>query len=145
MTLDDPRVDALLRASTIVRVATVAADGTPHAAPFWFAWDQERIVLDTLENRTVRHLRRDPRVQVLADAGERFEDLQGAQIDGHARLHAPDAAPPAVQAGIERLREMHEAETSTDVFAAYAARETRPLVFVEILPVRIAYWHLGRP
>lgn len=144
MRLGDAPLVEVLAATAIVRVATTTPSGAPHVAPFWFAADGERIVLDTLENRTVRHLRRDPRVQVLVDAGERFEQLRGAQIDGLARLHAPDGAPAGVVEAIERLREAHAAETSTDVFAAYAERETRPLVYVEILPRRIDYWHLGR-
>ncbi len=116
------------------------ADGGPNVAPFWFDFDGERIVLDTLENGTVRSVRRDPRIAVLVDEGEVFENLRAATIEGTARAHDPDQAPPEVLSAIERIRAVHASELTTPVFERYAAKEARPSVYVEIAPAGARYW-----
>ncbi len=132
----------MLAEATIIRIATVTADGAPHAAPFWFAYDGERIVLDTLENTTVANLRREPRVSALVDLGTTFDELRGTTIAGTTQLFAPDQAPEAVLAGVERIRAQHATEIATPAFASYLARETRPQVYVEIIPARATWWIL---
>jgi nitroimidazol reductase NimA-like FMN-containing flavoprotein (pyridoxamine 5'-phosphate oxidase superfamily) len=133
-------VAALLEEATIVRVATVAADGAPNVAPFWFHYDGTRIVLDTLENGTVRNIRREPRVAVLVDAGARFEELRTATIAGRARAFVPDEAPPEVADGVEAIRLLHADELTTPVFEEYAHGETRASVYVEIAPADVRWW-----
>jgi hypothetical protein len=134
------RVLELLAGAWIVRVATVSPSGAPSVAPFWLHWDGERIVLDTLENATVRNLRREPRVAVLVDRGGRFEELEAATIDGFAHVYGPEQAPAAVVAGVEAIRARHADELATPAFEAYAERETQASAYVEILPERARYW-----
>ena len=130
----------MLEEASIVRVATVTSSGAPNAAPFWFHFDGERIVLDTLENATVRNIRTDSRVAVLVDFGSRFEELRTATIAGRARAFAPDAAPPEVVAGVEAIRAKHADELATSLFDVYTARETRDSLYVEIRPVSAQWW-----
>lgn len=139
------RVKALASEAIFGRVCTIDRDGSPHAAPFWISFDGERLYLDTLENRTVRNLRRDPRVAVLIDFGERFEELRGTLIKGKARIWGEDEAPANVIAGVERIREVHAEEIESPIFAEYAARETRALAYVEIIPESAASWNLANP
>ena len=133
-------VAALLDEASIVRVATVAEDGAPSVAPFWFRFDGERIVVDTLENGTVRNIRREPRVAVLVDLGARFDELRAATISGVARAFEPDAAPPEVADAVEAIRAAHAEELTTPVFEYYAHGETRASVYVEITPLRAQWW-----
>jgi hypothetical protein len=133
-------VRAMLTEAIIVRVATVAPSGWPHAAPFWFDYDGERIVLDTLENGTVANLRHEPRVAVLVDLGERAEGLRNATIAGRARAFSPEVAPPEVVAGVEAIRTRHAEEIASPFFQEYLARETRPSVYVEIVPTHLVQW-----
>lgn len=134
---------AILEEATILRLATVSPEGRPNVAAFWYAWDGDRIVIDTLENATVRNLRREPRVFVLVDLGEAFSDLRGVRIDGRATAYGPDDAPTEVLAGIEAIRARHRHEIETPEFERYAAAETRPLVYVEVEPERFQTYDLG--
>jgi PPOX class probable F420-dependent enzyme len=44
-------------------VATVRADGSPHAVPVWYSWDGHTVIIWTGQERAwVRNLQRDPRV-----------------------------------------------------------------------------------
>jgi PPOX class probable F420-dependent enzyme len=46
-------------------LATVRADGSPHATPVWVDFDGENVVVNTAQGRAkYRHIRRDPRVAV---------------------------------------------------------------------------------
>ena len=135
-----PHVVALLEEASIVRVATVAVDGAPSVAPFWFRFDGERIVLDTLENGTVRNIRHEPRVAVLVDLGARFDELRAATISGVARAFDPEDASAEVADGVEAIRADHADELTTPVFELYARGETRASVYVEITPVRAQWW-----
>ncbi|HEU4975340.1 MAG TPA: pyridoxamine 5'-phosphate oxidase family protein [Baekduia sp.] len=139
-----PTVRRLLETTLTARVATTMPDGAPHAAPFWIAFDGERLYLDTLENQTVRNLRRDARVAVLVDVGEAFAELEGAVVAGRAVVYEEGSEPARVRDGLERIRAAHAEEIASPEFAAYAAAERRPLAFVEIVPERIRYWNLTR-
>jgi hypothetical protein len=138
-------VVALLNEAIIARVATVTPSGNPHAAPFWFSFDGKRIVLDTLENTTVRNLRSDPRASVLVDLGMLFEELRGALLVGLADVYSPDEAPMEVLRGIEMIRDRHAGEINTNVFQEYSRREDRPLAYVAITPHQARWWNLAHP
>lgn len=138
-----PEVAELLGRCVIARVCTVNPDGAPQAAPFWMSFDGERIYLDTLDNKTTKNLRRDPRVAVLVDEGTTFAGFRGTLVRGVARLWSEENAPDHVWAGIDALRAAHAAETETPSFDAYLAQETRDVVLVEILAARADHWDLA--
>jgi len=48
------KADAWLRATRSIWLASAGVDGTPHAAPVWFAWDGRSIYFCT-EPTTVKH------------------------------------------------------------------------------------------
>ena len=46
-------------------IATVDAEGAPHTAATWYAWDDGRVLVNMEEDRKrLRHIRRDPRVSI---------------------------------------------------------------------------------
>lgn len=75
--------DAFLAEQRTCRVATVAADGTPHVSPLWFAWDGTSLWLYSLSrSRRWADLRADGRVAVVVDAGEEYGELRGVELSG---------------------------------------------------------------
>jgi hypothetical protein len=80
-------VDAFLRAERTCRVGTVGPDGAAHVSPLWFVWDGAALWLHSL-TRAQRwtNLVRDPRVTVLVDAGEDYQELRGIELSGRAQL-----------------------------------------------------------
>jgi nitroimidazol reductase NimA-like FMN-containing flavoprotein (pyridoxamine 5'-phosphate oxidase superfamily) len=143
MTQVSPDADAVLRSSRIARVATVTLSGAPHAAPFWFHWDGERLTLDTLENPTVRNLHRHDRVTVLVHPDGPAPGSLAVALRGRALAHTEDEAPAAVLAGVEAIREDHADEIASPVFERYADQETRAPVYVEILPEGWSWVSIG--
>jgi PPOX class probable F420-dependent enzyme len=72
------------------KLATVRADGSPHVAPIWVAFDGDEIVFttgeDTLKGKAVR---RDPRVAVCFD--DEDPPFSFVVIEGEARVDRDEA------------------------------------------------------
>ena len=111
-------VDAFLAAEITCRVATTGADGRPHVAPLWFVWDGGVLWLNsTVHSQRWTDLARDPRVAVVVDAGERYQELRGVELAGTATPVGPvprqDTGPVAEVATAELLFARKYAGTDT--------------------------------
>ena len=95
MTSDE--VDAFLESGRTVRLATAAADGTPHVVPLWFVWDHGAMYLNTtLGNVTVDNIGRSGTASGVVDDGEGYDDLRGVTVTGSVERLEGDA-PPEVE------------------------------------------------
>lgn len=91
-------------AARIARLATVAADGSPHLVPVVFAVVGERIVTavdhkpkTTTRLRRLANIAAEPRVSLLADEyDEDWARLWWARADGRARVVAEHDLAPLV-------------------------------------------------
>ncbi|MEU9440061.1 pyridoxamine 5'-phosphate oxidase family protein [Streptomyces sp. NPDC048304] len=76
-------LDEFLTSQRTCRVATVSQDGTPHVSALWFAWDGTSLWLySVVRSRRWAQLRRDPRVAVVVDSGEEYDELRGVELSG---------------------------------------------------------------
>lgn len=79
----------LLDGARTATLATVRADGRPHAAPIWFDLDGDTLVFTTGDS-TIKalNMRRDPRVSLCIDEDE--PPFHFVLIEGTAELEAGD-------------------------------------------------------
>lgn len=64
------------------RVATMSPQG-PHNTPLWFFWDGTALWLTSLvRSQRWTDMAREPRVAVIVDAGEQYDELRGAELRG---------------------------------------------------------------
>ncbi|MFE6690913.1 pyridoxamine 5'-phosphate oxidase family protein [Streptomyces sp. NPDC057743] len=100
-------LDTFLAAQRTCRVATVAADGTPHVGALWFVWDGAALWLYSItRSRRWAQLRKDPRLAVLVDDGHAYGELRGAELTGRAEFvgETPRVGDPCPElAAPERL------------------------------------------
>ncbi|MER7175610.1 pyridoxamine 5'-phosphate oxidase family protein [Streptomyces mesophilus] len=76
-------LDAFLAEQRTCRVATVSADGAPHASTLWFAWDGSSLWLYSItRSKRWADLRADRRIAVVVDAGEDYGELRGVELAG---------------------------------------------------------------
>jgi hypothetical protein len=112
-------IDAYLREARTCRVATVGADGRPHVAPLWFAWDGVNIWLNSIvRSQRWADLVRDPRVSLVVDGGLQFHELHGVEISGRVAVvgDVPRGSEPHPQlAGPECLFARKYASSDTFV------------------------------
>lgn len=84
-----PQREAFLRTTPNAIVATIMPDGRPQLTPNWYFWDGERFWISTLDwTVKVRNVRRDPRVTLCLDEGDRRGNY--VQVFGTAELHEGD-------------------------------------------------------
>jgi hypothetical protein len=75
-------IDEFLAAERTARVATVD-DAGPHVTALWFVWDGKAAWLYSItRSRRWADLRKDPRIALLVDAGEDYDQLRGVEITG---------------------------------------------------------------
>ena len=86
--MTDEEVAAFLAASRTVTMATVGGDGTPHLIAMWFALlDGGTVAFETkAKSQKAANLRRNPRITVMAEAGETYDQLRGVAIEGTAEI-----------------------------------------------------------
>jgi PPOX class probable F420-dependent enzyme len=80
-------VEAFLDAERTLQVASINADGTPHLVAMWYARHGGAIAFWTYaKSQKVVNLKRDPRLTVMVESGDKYEELKGVTIYGHARV-----------------------------------------------------------
>ncbi len=68
-------------------VTTIGKDGWPHVTPMWYLMDGSRVAFRSFtKSQKIVNLLRDPRITVLLEEGEAYEELRGIMIKGTALL-----------------------------------------------------------
>lgn len=145
ITMTDSEIQTFLtEGAPVLQVATIGKDGAPHLAPMWFTLDDGRVVFRSFtKSQKIVNLRRDPRLTVLVETGDRYETLRGVMIRGTATLNDE---PSYVVDIYRRLAARYpfsgdepaemDVTTAEQVFGRYAAKNTA--VIVE--PVHVTSW-----
>jgi hypothetical protein len=82
--MSEAEVDEFLGAAWTCRVASNGSAG-PHVMPLWFLWQDGRLWLHSLSrSQRWKDIERDPRIAVVVDLGERYDELRGAELRGRA-------------------------------------------------------------
>jgi PPOX class probable F420-dependent enzyme len=85
--MTDDEVDAFLAEARTLVVSTLDKDGAPHLTALWFARHDGAILFETYgSSQKVVNLRRDPRIAVLCEAGETYDQLRGVSVQGKAEI-----------------------------------------------------------
>jgi PPOX class probable F420-dependent enzyme len=86
--MSEAEVEAFLDSTRTLQVASINKDGTPHLVAMWFArMDDGNLAFWTYgKSQKVLNLRRDPRLTVMVESGDKYEELKGVTIYGRARI-----------------------------------------------------------
>ena len=121
-----------------LQVATLGADGAPHLTTLWFAVVDGEIVFETFtKSQKIVNLRRDPRIAVLVEDGERYDQLRGVSIRGRAELHSdPEVVHPYALAVMKR----NQPEIPVDALEKVAQKMAAKRTAVVVKPEKIVSW-----
>lgn len=87
ITMSPDEQQAFLEHGHTLIVTTIGRDGWPHVAPMWYFMEGDRVAFRSFtKSQKIVNLQRDPRLTVLLEEGETYEDLRGIMIKGTARL-----------------------------------------------------------
>ncbi len=90
------RVQRRLQKEIVIWLATVGADGTPHAVPVWFLWDGVSFLIYSLPGQKVQDIEGNPAVTMHLNSTADGSDV--VRVDGNAkrlRRHPPAHEVPA--------------------------------------------------
>lgn len=136
MNLDDAR--RVFRDQPVVRLATVGADGRPHAVPLWFVWPDDAIYLSLRRpSRTHTNLRENPRASLLFHVGTNWVEVAGAAIEARAELLKTSDA--VLRRPMAQWHDKYRMLLSGDGFRRFS-RDVVDLWFVRATPVSISSW-----
>lgn len=121
-----------------LQVATLNRDGSPHLTTLWFAVVDGAIVFETYtKSQKIRNLQRDPRIALLVETGDRYEELRGVSINGRAELVTdPERVHPLARAVMKR----NQPGLPDDVLDQVAGRMAAKRTAVVVRPERIVSW-----
>src|SRR5256885_9570449 len=87
MTQDE--IDELLAGRHSMTICTLRADGSVHAVAMWYGFLEGCIALESKKKaQKVVNLRRDPRITVLVEDGDYYDELRGVSVEGTAEIGA---------------------------------------------------------
>lgn len=85
--MSESEILALFDECKSLNVATLGKDGYPHQTTLWYAPWEGKILFETYgKSQKVLNLRRDPRISVICEAGEDYDELRGVSIRGRAEI-----------------------------------------------------------
>ncbi len=86
--MTEEEVRDFLRGTRTLTIVSNGGGGYPHPMPMWFALDDDGTVRMTTfrKSQKVRNIERDPRVTLMAEAGEQYAELRGVVAYGKAEL-----------------------------------------------------------
>jgi PPOX class probable F420-dependent enzyme len=80
-------VDAFLAERRNMTMCSLSPDGSIHAVAMWYGFLEGAIAVETkAKSQKARNLRRDPRLTLLFEDGEYYEELRGVELVGRAEV-----------------------------------------------------------
>jgi PPOX class probable F420-dependent enzyme len=85
--MSQEEIDELLGGRHSMTICTLRPDGSVHAVAMWYGFLEGCIALESKKKaQKVVNLRRDPRITVLVEDGEFYDELRGVSIEGTAEI-----------------------------------------------------------
>ena len=85
MTPDE--VDAFLAERRPMTMCSISGDGSIHAVAMWYGFLDGCVTVETKsKSQKVQNLRRDPRLTLLFEDGDYYEELRGVELVGQAEI-----------------------------------------------------------
>ncbi|MFM7068218.1 MAG: PPOX class F420-dependent oxidoreductase [Actinomycetes bacterium] len=143
--MSESEVAAFIAERHSATMSTLAADGSIHSVAMWYGFIDGVMAVETKSKaQKVLNLRRDPRVTMLIEDGEYYEELRGVSIVGTAEI--VDDADQLWALGVSVF----------DRYMGGYTEEMRPFVevmlhnrvAVKIVPTKVVTWDhrkLGLP
>ncbi|NKY45367.1 pyridoxamine 5'-phosphate oxidase family protein [Nocardia cerradoensis] len=143
--MSETEITEFLERSRIMTLASLGKNGTPHLTAMWYGLVDGEIWFETKgKSQKAVNLRRDPRVTVLVEAGDTYDQLRGVSIEGRAEIvEDPEALFKVGVSVWERYTGPYTEELRPMVEAMLNKR-----IAIRVVPERVRSWDhrkLGMP
>ena len=137
--MTDDEVREFLDGRHVMNIATHGPDGNIHLVAMWYGFTENgNPAFETYaKSQKVINLQRDPRITVLVEDGEQYEELRGVELVGTAIVHDdPDVLIGVARTVVKRYFDWNT-EEELDLIAAGLANKR---VAIEIVPEKVVSW-----
>lgn len=143
--MSETEITEFLERNRIITLATLGKNGMPHLTAMWYGLVDGEIWFETkAKSQKAVNLRRDPRVSVLVEAGDTYDQLRGVSIEGRAEI--VDDPEALFKVGVS-VWERYTGPYTEDVRPMVEAMLNKR-VAIRVVPERIRSWDhrkLGMP
>ncbi len=141
ITMTPDEVRAFVGSARTMILTTIGPDGVPDPVGMWFVVEGDEIWMRTYaKSQKVANMRRDPRVALLVEDGDRYAELRGVQITGRVEIDEDVERICDIAAGLlVKYEGLPEADVP-DVREAYRATAASKQVAFRVVPERIVSW-----
>lgn len=117
-------------------MASVGGDGQPHNKPLWFVWDGSALWLNSIvRSQRWTDLQREPRVSVVIDTGEAFDELRGVELLGSVQVVGDVPRTAAVEPVLETPERLFGQKYAGGAFVADGRH-----AWLRLTPVKLVSW-----
>jgi len=136
--MTDDEVKEFLDGRHVMNIATMGPDGNIHLVAMWYGFLNGNPAFETFaKSQKVKNVRRDPRITVLVEDGDVYEELRGVEIVGRAVVHEDQEPLMAVAENVvERYIPVND---PADIPAVAQAMATKR-VAIEVVPEKLVSW-----
>lgn len=135
--MTDAEVDEFLHGRHTLNVATMNHDGTIHLVAMWYGFVDGDIVFETFaKSQKVQNLRRDPKITVLVEDGDTYDQLRGVELVGTGEI--VEDTEQIMEIARDVIRRYHDLEEKDVEGAAELMANKR--VGVRIKADRVVSW-----
>jgi PPOX class probable F420-dependent enzyme len=136
--MSDDEVKDFLDGRHVMNIATIGPDGNIHLVAMWYGFLNGNPAFETFaKSQKVLNLRRDPRITVLVEDGDAYEELRGVEIVGRAIVHDdPEPLMTVAENVVERYIPVNDPADIPAVAQAMANKR----VAIEVVPDKIVSW-----
>lgn len=86
--MSEQEIDAFLNEERTATMCSMHPDGSIHAVAMWYGLVDGGVMFETkIKSQKVQNLRRDPRLTILVEAGDTYDQLRGVELVGRAVIH----------------------------------------------------------
>ena len=136
--MTDDELEAFLHARQTMNVATFNHDGTIHLVAMWYGFHEGKLAFETFtKSQKIKNLHRDPRITVLMETGDKYEELKGVEVVGTATVtDDPAVVMPVARSVVERYFAVDKPEDAEAVAIGLANKRSAVIINVN----RVVSW-----
>lgn len=139
ISMTETEIAQLLDEGHGLQVATNGADGYPHLTTLWYHLVDGLVTFRSFtKSQRIVNLTRDPRITVLVETGETYDQLRGVMIQGRAELDSDPDRVMATYLGVTRRMQGDDVtpEAVEMLFGRFRDKNT----VVTVHPARVISW-----
>ena len=135
--MTDEEIDAFLHERHTMSMATIGPSGAIDLVAMWYGFVDGLIGFETkAKSQKAQNVRRDKRVTVMVEDGEKYEELRGVEIKGWAEvIDEPDQLWKLGVSVFERYQGPY-----TDEMKPFVEVMLRKRVLIVVHPERVISW-----